>query len=108
MSYHLANLFQKLNQNYVDAIEKADTNKKATALLNEILKSGFISSYVNPREIDPEAEDFRTLSIEDKKRLLIALLDKNMLYVNYCDMNDEMFAIDEADKAFTNSFYKER
>lgn len=98
----------KLNQNYVDAIEKADTNKKATALLNEILKSGFISSYVNPREIDPEAEDFRTLSIEDKKRLLIALLDKNMLYVNYCDMNDEMFAIDEADKAFTNSFYKER
>ena len=76
--------------------------------MSEILKSGFISSYVDPKEINPDAEDFRSLSIEYKKHLLIALLDKNMLYVNYCDMNDETFAILEADKAFTNSFYKER
>ena len=98
----------KLNQTFVDAIEKADTDEIIYAILSEILKSGFISSYVDPKEINPEAEDFRSLSIEDKKHLLIALLDKNMLYVNYCDMNDETFAISEADKAFTNSFYKER
>lgn len=98
----------KLNQTFVDAIEKADTDETIHAILSEILKSGFISSYVDPKEINPDAEDFRSLSIEDKKHLLIALLDKNMLYVNYCDMNDETFAILEADKAFTNSFYKER
>ena len=98
----------KLNQNYVDAIEGADTDEELNALLGEILKGGFISSYVDPREIDPKADDFKSLSIDDKKRLLMALLDKNMLYVNYCDMNDETFAISEEDKAFTNSFYKER
>lgn len=98
----------KINQNFVDAIEEANTDEALDALLGEILKSGFISSYVDPREIDPEADDFKSLSVDDKKRLLMALLDKNMLYVNYCDMNDETFAISDADKAFTNSFYKER
>lgn len=98
----------KLNQTFVDAIEKASTDEGIYAILSEILKSGFISSYVDPREINPEAEDFISLSTEDKRRLLMALLDKNMLYINYCDMNDETFAISDADKAFTYSFYKER
>ena len=33
------------------------------------------------------------------------LLDKNLLYVNYCDIDDQEFGISEADKAFTKSFY---
>ena len=35
------------------------------------------------------------------------LLDKNLLYVNTCDMDDAEFNISEIDKAFTKSFYKE-
>ena len=35
------------------------------------------------------------------------MLDKNQLYVNYCDMEDETFAVSDADKAFTKSFYGE-
>lgn len=97
----------RLNQQFVDDIEKADTDEILVSILGRIIKSGFISSYVDPKGINPEAEDFKTLSIEDKKRLLIALLDKNMLYVNYCDMNDETFAISESDKTFTDSFYEE-
>lgn len=97
----------QLNQKYVDSIEKANTNEALVTILEEMLESGFISSNVDPKSIDAAADDFKALSIEDKKRLLIALLDKNMLYVNYCDMNDETFAVSEADKAFTNSFYKE-
>ena len=35
------------------------------------------------------------------------MLDKNQLYVNYCDIDDETFNISEEDKAFTRNFYKE-
>jgi adenine-specific DNA-methyltransferase len=35
------------------------------------------------------------------------LLDKNLLYVNYCDIDDEEYAISDEDKAFTRSFYGE-
>ena len=47
------------------------------------------------------------LSLEEKKRLLMELLDKNQLYINYCDMEDESFNVSEGDKAFTKSFYGE-
>ncbi len=97
----------QLNQNFVDSIQNAKDEKKLAAIWGEMRESGFISSYVKPSEINPEAEDFASLSFEDKKRLFIALLDKNMLYVNYCDIDDETYAISESDKRFTNSFYSE-
>jgi len=97
----------KLNQNYVDAIGKATTNEELTKLYGEILETGFISYKVNPKDIDANSDDFVILSIEDKKRFLMELLDKNQLYVNYCDIDDETFKILEEDKAFTKSFYGE-
>lgn len=97
----------QLNDKYVEAIIKAENDDQLKSVWFEIAKSGFISSYVSPQEIDPNADDFKSLSFDDKKRLFLALLDKNMLYVNYCDIDDETYDISEADKAFTNSFYKE-
>lgn len=97
----------KLNQNYVDAIEKATTDEELTKLYADILETGFISYKVNPKDIDVKSDDFIKLSIEDKKRLLMELLDKNQLYINYCDIDDETFGISEEDKAFTKSFYEE-
>lgn len=97
----------QLNDKYVEAITKAENDDQLKSVWFEIAKSDFISSYVSPQEIDPNADDFKSLSFDDKKRLFLALLDKNMLYVNYCDIDDETYDISEADKAFTNSFYKE-
>lgn len=97
----------KLNQNYVDAIEKATTDEELTKLYADILETGFISYKVNPKDIDVNSDEYIKLSIGDKKRLLMELLDKNQLYVNYCDIDDETFKISEEDKAFTRSFYGE-
>lgn len=95
----------KFNQHYVDEITATKTDTDLTALLERILSTGFISSKVNPAEIAGAAADFEALSIEDKKRFILELLDKNMLYVNLCDLDDEEYGISDADKAFTRSFY---
>lgn len=97
----------KLNQTFVEAIQSAENDEQLASVWSEMRESGFISSYVNPKDINNEAEDFNALSFEDKKRLFIAILDKNMLYVNYCDIDDESYSISDKDKAFTHSFYKE-
>ena len=97
----------KLNQNYVEKIEAAQDDATLVSIYAELLKTGFISSNVNARGVNPESEDFVSLPIDDKKRLLMELLDKNQLYVNYCDIDDETFGISEEDKAFTRSFYEE-
>ena len=97
----------KLNQNFADEIQVAADTYTLKDIYHRMVKSGFISCKVNPADIDAAASDFETLSLDDQKRFLMELLDKNLLYVNYCDMDDEDFKISEEDKAFTRSFYKE-
>lgn len=96
----------KLNQNYADKIQIAENDNELSGIWYEMKETGFISCYVNPKDIDIESEDFKSLSFDEKKRLLMELLDKNQLYVNYCDIDDEDYNISEADKAFTKSFYE--
>ena len=69
--------------------------------------SNFISYKVKPSELFDSTE-FNDLSYENKKRLLMELLDKNLLYINYCDIDDETFAVSESDKVFTKSFYEDK
>ena len=95
----------KCNYRYVEDVTAAKTDADLTDLLERVLKTGFISSKVNPAEITGAAADFEALSMESKKQFILELLDKNMLYVNLCDLEDEEYAISDADKAFTRSFY---
>ena len=97
----------KLNQNFVDDIQNAKTSEELIELQTRILKTGFISCKINPKDIEENEEDFSTLSIDNQKKFLMELLDKNLLYVNYCDIDDEEFKITENDKAFAKSFYGE-
>ena len=96
----------KLNQSFVEQIQDAEDDATLSSIFANIVKTGFISYKVNPKDIDTTSEDFIVLSIDDKKKLLMELLDKNQLYINYCDMEDETFAVSEEDKAFTKSFYE--
>ena len=57
-------------------------------------------------ELEKVNKDFENLKLEDKKKVLIDLIDKNKLYVNYSDMEDEEYSINKEEKIFTNSFYK--
>lgn len=97
----------RLNQKYADEIQEATENEMLVQICNEMQETGFISSKIDPHEIDTEADDFKSLSLDNKKKLLMELLDLNQLYVNYCDIDDESFGISDADKAFTKSFYGE-
>lgn len=95
----------KLNQKYIDEIENAETTEALLGVYTKIVQSGFISRKINPSQIDANVSDFKALSFEDQQRFLMELLDKNLLYVNYCDIDDEEFGISEVDKSFTRSFY---
>ena len=93
----------KLNQNFVEAIEAANDFDTLKEIYERMIATGFISYKVDPAQIEPAG--FAELSIENQKRFLLELLDKNLLYVNLCDIDDEEFAIADADKNFTRSFY---
>lgn len=95
----------QLNETFVDRIREASTKEQLSTIRKEIEETGFISCKITVKQIDENAADFAALSIDEQKRFLMELLDKNLLYVNLCDIDDAEFGVTEADKAFTNSFY---
>lgn len=93
---------KELNMKYIRRISSAK-GKDLLNLYNEISKSEFIS-YI-PKYFQDNVLNFQELSEDNQRRFLIDLLDKNMLYVNYCDIDDNDFEVTEQEKAFTKSFY---
>ena len=74
------------------------------SVLERVLATGYINALVMPGDIQRNMEEFKALELADKKKFIMELLDKNMLYVNLCDLDDEDYAISEADKSFNRSF----
>lgn len=96
----------KLNQNYVERIQNAKDDDVLSIIWAEMQDTSFVSNKICLHDIDVNSKEFIELSFKDKQKLLMELLDKNQLYINYCDIDDQEFAVSEGDKAFTNSFYK--
>ena len=94
-----------LNQIYIKQIQNAGSDPQLIELYNKISKSKFINSKVKPSNIESNVSDFESLSTESKRKLLIQLLDLNMLYVNYSDIDDEEYKVSDGDKSFNRSFY---
>ena len=61
------------NQNFVDEIQSASSLYEIKDIYLRIIETGFISSKVNPRNINDNAEDFYALSLEDQKCFLNSL-----------------------------------
>ena len=98
----------KSNQQFVERIEAAKKELELEKIWSEMFATGFISCKIDPAKFSMKDEDFKALSLKDKKRILMDLLDMNQLYVNYCDIDDKTFKISPADKAFTRSFYGDK
>jgi len=96
----------KWNENFVEKIEKAKTKEELKKLWETMKKKAFLSYKVDIKAVDKNAKDFDDLSIEDQKRFLLECLDKNHLYVNYSEIDDEEYGVSEEDKKINKEFYK--
>ncbi|BBL23437.1 hypothetical protein CT3_08920 [Comamonas terrigena NBRC 13299] len=93
------------NQAFVDAIEAAATIEDLAKIWADMQEKAFLSYRVNPRAIDESRDEFANLSLADQKRFLVEVLDKNMLYVPASEIDDQAYAIPEADKAVNKKFF---
>jgi adenine-specific DNA-methyltransferase len=95
----------KWNENFVEKIQKAKTKDEAKKLWETMKEKAFLSYKVDIKAFDENAKDFADLSLEDQKRFLLECLDKNHLYVNYSEIDDEEYGISEEDKKLNREFY---
>ena len=68
----------------------------------------FLSYKIEPKDVDNSKQKFEELSFTDQQKFLISLLDKNLLYVPYCDIEDKSYKISEEVKKLNKQFYSEK
>lgn len=97
------------NESLISELEKAKNTDEVKRILNKAIDNGKLIPSVFPSDLKENEDDFDKLSLDEQKNLVIELLNKNQLYVNLSDIDDEDYKVSEADKEFTKSFYgKER
>ena len=92
-------------QNLINEILEANENN-IDEIKEKIINDDRIISYITKNEIKKADEEFNNLSLEEKKKALITLIDKNKLYINYSDIDDMNYKVTEDEKSFTKSFYE--
>ncbi len=96
---------KKLSQLFIDKVNKA-SGEELISIYEELKDNQFVSYRVDINKVENNKKGFLALTEDKKRKLLIDIIDKNMLYVNYCDIEDEAYNVSQNDKLFNNSFYK--
>lgn len=97
-------MFENLEQ-HLQIILKATHTDELLEIWNKLKKSAFINYRIDVFSIDNTLEEYRNLSIEDQKKILIESIDKNALYISLSEIDDISLWISEIDKKLTNNFY---
>ena len=96
------------NQDFVDRIQAAKNTKELQGIWQEMHDRAFLSYKFDPKKIDLAGADFNLLSLDDQKRFLIEVLDKNMLYVPLSEIDDETYGISAEDKKLNRQFFSQQ
>lgn len=98
----------KLNEAFVEKIEDAKTTENLINIWEDMKHNGFLSYRVDPRLFDENIEEFKMLSLDEQKKLLLDMLEYNDLYVNYSEIEDAVYEVSEEDKKLNKEFYEGR
>ena len=95
----------KWNEAYIDKIQRAKAKADLAKIWAVMKETAHISYKLDLKEFDKNAKEFEQLKFEDQRRFLLEVLDKNQLYVNYCEIDDTDYNVSEEDKKLNRLFY---
>ena len=95
----------KANQTFVDLIKQAQTGEQISAIYADMQSMAFLSYRVDLAALEASKQEFQALALAVQKAVLMEMLDKNLLYVPFSEIDDESFGISETDKALNRCFY---
>lgn len=93
------------SETLVGKLQLAENSEDVLAVLDQATDDGLLRPSILPDDLKKTRDDFLQFSLQEQKQLVMELLDKNKLYINLCDLDDEEMQVSEEDRAFTRSFY---
>lgn len=105
-SFVYVELMEK-NRGFLKSIKGAKNQNELREIFNFMIEEAEIDFKI---DLEKVKETLHELSLDDQKRTLIKIIDKNQLYYNYSEIDDENVRdlITDNDYEFNKSFYEER
>jgi len=98
----------KWNETAKEKILDCESLEELEAFFDEMYERYFLNYNLKIKEFKEKVlkeENFRNLSLDEQKKIFVAMLDNNQMYVNKTEMADKKFGISEKDQNLTNQFY---
>lgn len=99
---------KKYNQTFIERIETAKNSDELLHIWKEMKEKSFLAYNIDIKTQEANMEQFKQLKLAQQKAVLCELLDKNQLYVNMSDINDERFETTDEERAVTEAFYSKK
>lgn len=95
----------QVNQSFIDQIQAAKSSDGLQAIWQAMQERAFLSYKLDPKAFDASKSEFASLAFADQQRFLVEVLDKNLLYVPYSEIDDASYAVSEEDKKLNRQFF---
>jgi len=98
----------KWNETAKEKILDCESLEELEKFFDEMYERYFLNYNLKIKEFKEKVlqeENFRNLSLDEQKKIFVAMLDNNQMYVNKTEMADKKFGISEEDQNLTNQFY---
>ena len=105
-SFVYAELMEK-NQGYLKDLQKSESIQELVEVYNRMKENADIDFRLDLEKFEEEISNFN--SLDERRRELVRILDKNQLYYNYANIDDENVRdlISDNDYKFNKSFYSD-
>lgn len=97
-----------VNQKYISMIQEIKEDTEFLELFQIIKQNAYLDFQVDLIKLESSTETLKSFSLDEKKELLINLLDANQLYLSFTEIDDEQFSIPLNEKKYNESFYKNK
>lgn len=95
---------KELNEKYVNMVRKATELNELKTIYKELKDNGLLIPSLETRVLENE-EYFNGLTFEEQKEVVLLAIDKNKLYVNSSQIDDEEIDLNDYEKELTLNFY---
>src|SRR5699024_3441070 len=82
-----------LNESYLHAIQSCADSEELGQVIDQMKQSVYLNFKVDLEKVTTNNEDFKSLSLEEQKDVLIQVLDMNQLYLSYSEIEDSQYNI---------------
>lgn len=98
---------KKYNQEFIEQIEDAKSTDELLKIRENMKEKAYFKYNFDMQKFEENMDYFKnwTNSLKEQKELLVEILNKNQLYVNLSDIDDENFEVSDEDKKLNSDFY---